>query len=201
MSDEVRSGEIEFPAAREQVEQAVEQHLATSGSTLEMPRFELERGMVRFSFAPITSNKQLIFDALTVIKQHVENVRIHTFEAGYIIFQAMGDNIYDRSSNSITDGIKFKFSAIGGNFRVEVQRKANLIQDEILACINIFKMFHPLQDTRDPLERFRGLGVTVWRVSNPRPAGISAQAGESEGDSAGKGDEFIAGYEKTKLEI
>lgn len=187
MVDEPRPGEVEFTVAREQIEKEIEEFQGQSGqTTLEIPRVRLEKGIIHFAFHPPRYDAGLILEGLTVIKNHIENIRIHTFEPGYIIFQAMGENLYE--TRGIGDGIKFKFNSIGSTNSIEVSRRANLIQDEIQACINLFKVFHPASSGGDPLILFQKLGVQVYR---PTPAAHSA---ESEGD-------FIAGYKKTRREI
>lgn len=187
MIDEPRPGEVDFTAAREQIEREIEEFQGESGqTTLEIPKVRLEKGIVYFAFNPPRYDADLILEGLAVIKNHIENVRIHTFEPGYIIFQALGENLYE--TRGIGEGIKFKFNSIGSVNSVEISRKANLIQDEIQACINLFKLFHPASVGGDPLALFNKLGVQFFR---PAPAGQSA---------GGEGD-FIAGYKKTRREI
>ena len=199
-TEDARAGELDFNSVREQLEKEIEDHLGQSGQSVqESPRFILEKGIVRFSFMPDRFEKEWLYDALNVIKFHIENLRIHTFEPGYIIFQDMGPNLYDTSGHRL--GIKFKFSSLGGGYRVEVTRKANLIQDEVQACVNLFKLFHPVERHDDPFALFNKLGVSVFH----KP--IQAESAEGESPSGAGGTDFktatdfVAGYEKTKTEI
>ena len=184
MSQDVRPQELPFAEAREQLERAVEKHLSTlPGGLSEAPRFELEKGTVQFRFSPPSLSDARMFEALAVIKQHVEHLRVHTFEPGYVIFQALGENLYD--SAAIAHGIKFRFATMGGPPRVEVSRRANLIQDELFACINLFKFLVPSNAAQgDPVGRLAELGVTLYRR-----------------DEHGSEHDFMAGYKQTRLEI
>ena len=184
MAQDVRAQEIPFAEAREQVERALEKHLsAVSGGLAQAPRFELEKGNVTFHFSPPSLSEAFMFQALAVIKQHIEHVRVHTFEPGYVIFQSMGDNLYDTSA--FAQGMKFRFGTMGGAPKVEISRRANLTQDELLACINVFRLLVPSGgDVGDPLERFAQLGVTLYSR-----------------EEHGSDREFIAGYKQTRLEI
>ncbi len=183
MSEEARPREIPFTEAREQLERALESLTSAGVGEVSLPRFELEKGTVKFSFAPVALGEAQIFQSLAIIKQHIEHVRVHTMEAGYVIFQAMGENLYDTAA--LANGIKFRFSTIGGVARVEVSRRANLTEDELLACINVFRFLVPRGGAdSDPTTRFAELGVTLYRR-----------------DEHGSESEFIAGYQKTRLEI
>jgi len=199
MSDETRNGEIEFPLAKQQIQESVESHIKkiSMDSVSEIPNITLEKGEFRFAFSPPSFNDSMIFKALAVIKNHVENLRILSFEPGYMVFQTLGDNLF---ANKVTlNGIKFKFISIGGTTRIEILRKGNLTQDEILACINLFILFHPENAASSPVERLRGLGINVYMSGAEhvdKPEGITHFIPEN-----GNPWDWIAGYDKTKEEI
>jgi hypothetical protein len=174
---EDRLGEIDFVAAREQVERAAE---GISG--VETPAFLFEKGETRFYFSPRSMDKASVYEAVEIVKQHIENLRVHTFEAGFLVLQSMGD-LY--SSKAITGGTKFKFMNVGGMPRVEVSRKGNLIQEEVQTCIALFKLFHGNAGATDPLSVLRDLGAVVYQ----------------ENERAGDPWSWMAGYETTKLEV
>jgi len=176
MSDE-RPGEIDFVSAREQIEKFAES-LAT-----EPPQLSFERGETRFSFCPRALDKTLVYDALETIKTHVEHVRIHTFELGFLVVQSMGDLF---TPKAITGGTKYKFLNIGGAPRVEVTCRGNFLQEEIQACIALFRLFHAGKGAESPESILRELGVQVYSVTE-QPGGDSWN--------------WIAGYEQTKSEV
>ena len=80
MPDTARAGEMDFPAAREQIEKELEGFFAQTGQTLEIPAMLHERGETIFRFHPPGIDKKLVFEALDAIKKHVENLRIHYAE-------------------------------------------------------------------------------------------------------------------------
>lgn len=174
MSEE-RPGEIDFAAAREQLERAVD-------NAAEPPAFLFEKGETRFYFSPRSMDKSSVYEALEIVKQHVENLRIHTFEAGFLVLQSMGDLF---SARSITSGTKFKFMNVGGLPRVEVTRKGNLNQEEIQTCIALFRLFHAGANQADPLSLLRDLGAVVYQES------------ERSGDPWS----WMAGYDAVKIEV
>ena len=190
MTEDIRKGEIPFQRAREELEKQVEAYLKSGkmaeGSVREMPNIQLEKGLFQFSFAPVEIGKEKLCDALQLIKRHIENVRIHTFEPGYVIYQAMGENLYDLKNLSV--GIKFRFSWIGSTNKVDVSRKADLTQDEIFLCAELFKLFHPPSGSvQNPIARLESLGGHVY---SPEEKGEVPISGEG-----------LAGYEQTRMEI
>ncbi len=194
MPEVKRAGELDFPSARDQVEKEIEEFLKSAGqSVLELPSLQLEKGETRFSFSPAALDRGMILDALALIKNHIENLRIHTFDSGYVIFQSMDGNLYD--SKSIAYGTKFKFQSIGQQPRIDVTRKGDFDQNEIQACLNLFKLFHPSQKESDPGARLAGLGITVYEAP-PKTAdgGNSADRKRLSWDS-------ISGYKTTKREV
>ena len=183
MSDNPRPGEIDFPQARDQIEKELEESAAQGGGLAEVPRVRLEKGTFLFTFSPPRVAPEHIFEALGLIKRHVENVRVHTYEPGYVIFQDLGNNLYE--SRNLNEGIKFKFTFIGSAHRVEVARQGNLIQDEIQACLSLFRLFQGNKERSNPTERLGALGAQVFARN-----GLDADRFE-----------FIGGYRKTRLEI
>jgi len=202
MGEEHRQGEIEFPAAKQQIETAVTEHLKAGGaSPSELPHLSLEKGEFRFQFPTAPFDKSVILDAIQIIKTHVENIRLHTFEPGYVIFQSLGENLY--AEKLATNGIKFKIISIGNTNRVEVTRKGNLSQDEIEASIALFKLFHPHIRKSNPVEKLQALGINTYRAgsgtvdpSDPSGEGIIHFEPEP-----GDPWSWIAGYDKTKQEV
>ncbi|MBX7056690.1 MAG: ATP-binding protein [Leptospirales bacterium] len=194
MSEEARKNELEFPQARAQLEAELDPILSERGIS-QRPAFTYEKGETRLVFPTGGIDRGLIFDAMAVIKNHIENLRIHTLEPGYIVFQDLGPNLY-ASNRSAFEGIRFKFVSITSASRVEVSRRGNLSQDELQAAVNLFRLFHPLEKSSDPGQRLAELGVKVYRAENTARA-----EGEREGAiNIGKRYGF-AGYKRTKQEI
>lgn len=177
MSEE-RTGEIDFASAREQIEKAAE-----GAGAQELPQLSFEKGETRFAFSPRALDKALVYDAVETIKTYIENIRVHTFESGFLVLQGMGDMF---SPRAITGGTKYKFLNVGGTPRIEVSCRGNLIQEEIQVCTALFKLFHAGNSAQDPLSVLSELGAQVHK---PGP--------ETSGDPWS----WIAGYEQTKTEV
>lgn len=194
MSEEPRKGEIEFHQARNVLEAEIESHLGALGrASAEKPNLTFEKGETRFAFPANGIDRVHIFEALALIKTHIENLRIHTFEPGYIVFQDLGPGYYSGARTTF-EGVRFKFISIASNHRIEVTRKGNLNQDELQACVNLFKLFYPRTESVDPAQKLLELGVQVFR---PEP-----RAAESENGAINLGKRYgFAGYKKTKQEV
>jgi hypothetical protein len=201
MSDEQRPGEIDYPAAKAQIETAVLDHLRELKSdSAELPNLSFEKGEFRFQF-PASMDRLIVFEALQLIKNHIENLRVHTFEPGYAVFQSLGENLYTGRYNP--SGIKYKFVAIGSTSRVEISRKGNLSQDEIQSCIQLFYLFHPKSGRTNPVEKLRALGINVYiSEKNPETTEDQKKSGFIHFQpESGDPWSWIAGYGKTKQEV
>lgn len=174
MSEE-RPQEIGFASARDQIEKACD-------AAGELPAFTFEKGETRFYFSPRNLDRAAVYNAMETVKAHIENVRVHTFESGFVVLQGMGDLYAPRA---ITSGIKFKFMSVGGVPRIEATRKGNFIQEEIQACIALFRNFHAAQGAGDPAAILGELGAQVYVP----PSGTQDPW------------TWMAGYEQTKSEV
>lgn len=202
-----RQGEVEFPQARAQIEAELES-LLSSGGVAEAPALIFEKGETRFGFPVASITKEQTFDALNLLKSHIENIRVHTFEPGYLVFQDLGANLYGSRPGPM-DGIKFKFISISQNHRIEIVRKGNLTQDELQACINLFRLFFPDEGpSADPSKQLADLGVSVFqRVDEPAKSTNGADTGDAKDpkDAAPQAGftrkHGFAGYKQTKQEV
>lgn len=182
MSQETRKGELEFSSARALIEKELEEFLSASGIA-ELPHIGLEKDEFRFSFQPPVMSDHLLLSAIALIMAHIEHVRIHTFEPGYMVFQALGDNPYQINQGSFKE-IKFKFVVVGSSVKVEISRKGNITENEALLAVKIFQLFHPEKKQQNPESILRTLGVDVFRPEDGNHTWAT-----------------IAGYESTKDEV
>lgn len=187
MSDSIRKGELDFTAARDQIEQGVESVLKNGSATIEIPLFVMEKGEIRFSFSPPAISSDRILEGMNLIHRHVEQVRVHSFEPGYLVLLSIEDGASPLASAS--RGTRFKFISMTTTARVEVTRKGNFSQEEVLACIDLFRLFHPDTGAADPTSILTSLGVSVY------------QSDESTGQNEDHLWNEIAGYDKTKREV
>jgi hypothetical protein len=213
-TDQPRKGELDFPRARAQIEAELESFMSggEGGAMAEVPALSFEKGETRFAFPVAAINKEQTFDALNLIKDNIENIRVHTFEPGYLVFQDLGPSLYGNRPGPM-DGIKFKFVSISNSHRVEIVRKGNLTQDELQACINLFRLFHPRSGAAvDPSRQLAEMGVSVFQRVDDDPAPQSDDDGEAAADPKAKASPApptagfsrkhgFAGYKKTRQEV
>lgn len=188
MTDQHRQGELTFATAREQIERAIE----SSGSMLiEMPSFSLEKGETRFSFSPERIDPALIPGAISVIKSRVEVVEIHSAEQGYLVFQSYEPGQEQKSSWNHT---RFKFITLGSQSKIEVSRRGNFNQEEVLTCLELYRLFHPGEKTSDPAQILANLGVSVYQSGPPEHSSATNREEGSPWSS-------IGGYESVIQEV
>ena len=189
MTQETRAGDLAYADARDRLEAEIERFARQSGqTTLEVPRLNFEKGETRFEFLPEDLPEEKILESLRVIKNHIEHIRIHTLDPGYVVFQSLGPNLYD--TKHFLSGIKFKFVSITNNFRVEASRSGNFNESELQTCIELFQLFNPGKKESDPTKKLEQLGVTVF------PPVQTESNGSSENPWGP-----IAGYDSIKREV
>lgn len=149
--------ELDFQTSKNQIEQEIEKFL--SPTSIELPIISFEKGEFKAYFYPEILTKEQILDALGIIKQYIENVRIHTFDPNYIVFQSMGSNLFD--TKNLLSGIKYKFISIGVN-RVEITKSGNLLQEEVQSIIEVIKYFYHKKQKFNHYERLIQLGTKIY---------------------------------------
>ncbi len=145
-----------------------------------LPRITFEKGKTHIVFPLPYINESLIMKFITLIKDHLEHIRIHSFSDGYYAFQALNRNLF--KTEDILDNIKIEFSGISTNFNAEISKKGNMSQEEINLIVEIYKTaYSSLKD--DPVSRLLNLGASVY-----------TNKGNLEWS-------YIAGYEEVKRKI
>ena len=147
---------------------------------IELPAVSFEQGKTKISFKLPHLDEVFLFNFLLIIKSHLENIRVHSFEAGYYAFQALNKNIF--KTEDMLDNIKIEFSGLISNYNVDITKKGSLAQDEINLVIELFKtVFSALKD--DPAVRLARVGAAVYT------------------DNDKMDWNYIAGYEEVKRNI
>lgn len=154
-----------------------------------LPEVYPEKNEIKVQFMIPTFSKELVFDSLQIIKTHIENIRIHTFEPGFYSFQALNENIFD--SKTILDNIRFRFINSRTQNRVEIAKKGDFKREEIYTIISLYKFFHESvsKKSANPKELLARLGITVF---DPEEEILKNNVITFD---------FIAGYELVKKEI
>ena len=173
---------ISHDRMKEQIEKEIASFLEHNKllHDVSLPRITFEKGKTHISFPLPYLHENLIADFITLIKDHLEHIRIHSFSEGYYAFQALNRNLFQ--TENILDNIKIEFSGISTNFSAEISKKGNMSQEEINLIVEIFKTaYSSMKD--DPITRLVKLGASVYT------------------DKGNLEWSYIAGYEEVKRKI
>jgi hypothetical protein len=171
---------IPYDRMKEQIEKEVMSFIAGTAVPGEIPAFSYEKGTTVLSFPIPAVTERVIFLILSLMKDHLENVRIHALGDGYYAFQAMNRNLF--KTENLLDNLKVELFAVTGKCRAEVSKKGNLSQEEVNTALGIYKLFFE-GAKEDPKERLRKLGASVFSDNTAFEWG------------------YIAGYEDVKKQI
>lgn len=152
---------------------------ADSGQGAEV-KISFEKGSTVISFPLPHLADAFLMKCLSLIKEFLENVRVHSFGDGYYAFQALNRNLF--KPENILDNLKIEFFGLSSNFRADFTKKGNLSQDEINLVVQIFRASRASAG-EDPVSRLRRLGASVYT------------------DNADIDWSYIAGYEEVKRRI
>ncbi|HOP28736.1 MAG TPA: ATP-binding protein [Spirochaetota bacterium] len=110
---------------------------------------------IKFPIQPLTDI--MLFDSLEVLKNHIEHIRIVSFEKGHYSFQALNSNIFN--TDNITDNFRIDFFSLINSY-AEISRKGELTMEEINSVIEIFRKLNS-GDAFDPESRLKSLGASI----------------------------------------
>ena len=175
----VQEGLIAFDQMKNQIESALIQVSDNAESSIQLT-IEFQKGQtkIKAGIPPLTDI--MLFDSLEIIKKHIENIRVVSFEKGHYSFQSLNSNVFN--TENITDNLKIDFFSIVNSF-IEVTKKGNLSQEEINSVIEIIRgsnsglLFNPS-------DRLKELGASIMTGGESTP-----------------GWDYIAGYDDVKRKI
>lgn len=143
------------------------------------PDISYEKGAVQISFQIPALTASMLFEAMSIVKRYIENIRITVIEDGHYGFQALNSNIFN--TDSLFENIRFEFFSIISS-KCIISKKGLLLQEEINAVLDIYKtIFSQIKEA--PESRLKKLGAAVLS-----------------GNADAKWD-YIAGYEDVKRTI
>ncbi len=173
---------IPYDKMKEQVERELSLFLdrGNLSAGVSLPKFSYEKDSTCISFAVPQLGDSVIKSVISLIKQHIAQVRIHAFDEGYYAFQALNKNMFN--TDNMLDNLKIEFFDLSTSSRAEITKKGSLGQEEINLVVEIFKSVHMLIQ-EDPLVRLGKLGASVIT------------------DNSGIGWDYIAGYDEVKRHI
>ncbi len=182
MSETTETNLIPYDRMKEQIEREIVIFLEKRKYPEEVspPKFSFEKGSVQISYALPFLNEALIMQSLQVMKNHLENIRVHALDTGYYAFQALNRNLF--KTENMLDNFKIEFIGITSGFRADVTKKGTLTQEETNLVIELFKTaYSGMKD--DPEIRLRRLGASIYK------------------DNGSMDWSYIAGYEEVKRKI
>ena len=152
---------IFFERMKEQIENAFPDLPVKTRESLDLS-IEFQKGTTRIKFAVPPLTDIMLIQALSILKKHVENIRITSFEKGHYGFQSLNSNIFN--TENLTANFKIDFFSIVNSY-VEISKKGDLGQEEINSCIGIIRTLI-MDSSFDPRVRLQELGAVVMNGSD-----------------------------------
>ncbi|MEM7183506.1 MAG: ATP-binding protein [Spirochaetota bacterium] len=180
---------IDFVTAKEIILKELSSIPVGNDKKTALPEIFPEKDEVKVQFYVEQISRSLLVESIQLLKNYLENIRIHTFESGFYSFQALNENIYD--TKELLDNIRFRFINARTENKVEISKKGDYTRNEIFAIIAIFKLLREshTQKLKNPKQLLQKLGVSVFDPAEAKKKGQSV------------GFEHVAGYEEVKEEI
>ncbi len=159
MSDQT-TNLIPYDRMKEQVEKELAPFIQAGAlQQLEMPKLSYEKGITQIAFPLHHFSEASFFSLLVILKNHIENVRIHAFGEGYYAFQALNSSIFNTAD--ILDNLKVEVLGLSSSFKCEISKKGNLSQEEVNTVIEVFK-YTSGAEQEDPEKALKKLGASVY---------------------------------------
>lgn len=153
------------------------------------PRSLRKKKDLKIEFPVSSISKSALFDCLQILKNHIENLRIHTFEPGYYCIQALNENLFE--TKNLLDTVRFRFYSGRTKNRVEITKKGDFIREELFAILALFQFLKSEKgiETANPQELLASLGVDIFHPFDAEKNGRSITFDQ------------VAGYEGVKQQI
>ncbi len=182
MSADTKKTIISYDEMKKQMDSELAGFISSKNESefVDLPKYSFEKGVCQISFNIPGFNEVSIFNILQMMKNHIENVRVHTMDTGYYAFQALNSNLF--KTEDILENIKIEIFGITSNHKVEITKKSNFTQEEVNLAVEIFKYFYN-KDSVDAVSELKKLGASVYLENNS----LSWN--------------YIAGYEDVKRKI
>lgn len=104
-------------------------------------------------------NQTLMIDLLQLLKRQKENWRIHTLEKGYMVVQALNDNLFD--SEKILENLKVRVSGIYGEKVLEIHKRAALSEEDLNLVLAVLRFFGTSKKV-SPLQILAQAGCSIY---------------------------------------
>lgn len=162
---------------------------AAGFSSGDLPEVSSEKKDLKIEFSVSSISKSALLDCLQILKNHIENLRIHTFEPGYYCIQALNENLFE--TKNLLDTIRFRFYSGRTKNRVEITKKGDFTRQELFATVSLFKFLKSGNSAEivKPEELLTSLGVEVFQPAEAQKQGKAMTF------------EHVAGYDGVKQQI
>ncbi|MCZ8239417.1 MAG: ATP-binding protein [Leptospiraceae bacterium] len=188
--DKSLTKDIDFLSAKSILLKEISNFSSIKSGSSKLPEINYDKNESRIRFHARSLNKNNILDCFEVIKNHIENIKLHTLSNGYYCLQALNSNLYD--TKSILDNVKFRFSILKNQPEIEITKKGSFIEAELLTTIELFRLTNEGDKNNsmlDPREILLNLGIEVYDPLLEKAKGNTISFDQ------------IFGYEKVKQEI
>lgn len=188
--DKSLTNDIDFLSAKSILLKEISNFSSIKSGSSKLPEINYDKNESRIRFHARSLNKNNILDCFEVIKNHIENIKLHTLSNGYYCLQALNSNLYD--TKSILDNVKFRFSILKNQPEIEITKKGSFIEAELLTTIELFRLTNEGDKNNsmlDPREILLNLGIEVYDPLLEKAKGNTISFDQ------------IFGYEKVKQEI
>ncbi len=155
MKDKVKTSiEIEFDKAQEQFSKIFQNTPSLPEDSFSF-KFQKGRSLVRLSIPGVTESE--ILKSLNIMKSHIENIRILSFEEGHYSFQALNKNIFN--TENLLNNFRLDFFSLINSY-LEISKTGNFSQEELNTALSIIELFNR-DISFDPAARLRALGASI----------------------------------------
>lgn len=188
--DKSLTKDIDFLSAKSILLKEISNFSSIKSGSSKLPEINYDKNESRIRFHARSLNKNNILDCFEVIKNHIENIKLHTLSNGYYCLQALNSNLYD--TKSILDNVKFRFSILKNQPEIEITKKGSFTEAELLTTIELFRLTNEGDKNNsmlDPREILLNLGIEVYDPLLEKAKGNTISFDQ------------IFGYEKVKQEI
>ncbi|MDX1958045.1 MAG: AAA family ATPase [Leptospiraceae bacterium] len=189
MDELKKTSGMDFLSVREAISKELGSLSPEERGDLGLPEVFPEKNELKIEFTIPTLTKEQVLDSIQILKSHIENLRIHTFESGYYTIQALNENLFD--TKNILETVRFRFVSSRTSSKIEISKKGNYKSEELFAIFNLYKYFlsGSGKKTQNPKELLLKLGISVYDPIEEELKGEQLDFG------------WIAGYENVKREI
>lgn len=154
------ANQIPYDRMKEQLDKELRPFITASTlQQIDMPRISFEKGVSQITFPLYHFSEASFFALISILKIHIENIRIHAFGDGYYAFQALNSSIFN--TTDLLDNLKVEVLGLSTSFKCEISKKGNLTQEEINTVVEIFK-YSCGAEQEDPEKALKKLGASVY---------------------------------------